>query len=197
MPDLLFNNRYRIPSTRLDNWNYGCPGPYFVTICTNGRYPFFGKIENGVMRLTEIGEITVDQLLKTPTIWPHVELDEWVVMPDHVHAIVVIKRHPNGVTPGFNVPHVETPSEGVSTRNNRTKHWASGTLGVIINQYKRSCTVRMRKIEPFFMWQPRYHDHIIRNDDELDRIREYIRNNPIKTGSMVNWFNVETPSEGV
>ena len=190
MPDILYHGQYRIPSTRLDNWDYGGSGPYFVTICTLGKHPFLGKIENGVVRLTEIGEIAVDQLLKTSIIWPNVDLDEWVAMPDHVHAIIVIKR-PHVETPseGVSFPSVsignKTPSEGVSTKytiNDKPKHWSAGTLGVIINQYKRSCTVRIREIEPFFMWQPRYYDRIIRDERELDAVREYIRNNPMKSG---------------
>ena len=67
---------------------------------------------------------------------------------------------------------VQTPKLGVST------DWKPGNIGVIINQYKRICTIQSRKTNPKFAWQPRFHDHIIRNNDELIRIREYIRNNP-------------------
>jgi putative transposase len=181
---MLYKNKYRIESARLKNWDYSTEGCYFVTICTQGRNHYFGGIDNGAMMLSEIGKITEQFWREIPNHFPFVHLDEWVIMPNHVHGIIGIDKTmttqpmesvetPNlGVstmTAGF---IVQTPNLGVST------DWKPGNIGVIINQYKRICTIQSRKTNPKFAWQPRFHDHIIRNNDELIRIREYIRNNP-------------------
>jgi putative transposase len=134
--------------------------------------------------------------------------DEFIVMPNHLHGIVRIVNHGgtnesvdsvpgydpvetpcHGITdvPVHNIGTgtVETPCHGVSTQKTITKktkpefHWKSGVLGAIIGQYKQQVTKRIRKNGfPWFQWQPRFHDHIVRNEQELFRIRQYIKNNP-------------------
>lgn len=88
----LFQNKYRIESTRLPNWDYRSAAAYFVTICTANRQPFFGKVENGDMILSPIGEIVCEYWLKIPqhTIG-NVELDAFIVMPNHVHGILILQ----------------------------------------------------------------------------------------------------------
>ncbi|NJO91243.1 MAG: hypothetical protein HC831_21465 [Chloroflexia bacterium] len=181
-----FQNKYRTSSTRLQTWDYGKNAPYFVTICTQNRECFFGKVIDGEMQLSEIGEIARKYWLEIPNHFPFVVLDAFVVMPNHVHGIVVINKPiKNGAT------IVETPNLGVSTRDtnapnhyhqtaNARKKWKSASLGAIINQYKRICTIHARKTIPNFAWQSLYHDHIIRNDDSFQRIRKYINENPLK-----------------
>ena len=105
MERLLFKNRYRIPSARLRYWDYTQSGHYFITIKTQHNLPYFGVIRNRIMGLSEIGLIAADELLKIPIIRPYVGMDEWAVMPNHIHVILYIKLR----------PAVETPSEGVST----------------------------------------------------------------------------------
>ena len=95
----LFKNKYRIESTRLPNWDYGSAGYYFVTICTKGRDAFFGEIIKGEMGLSRIGEIVSEEWLKTAEIRPNVKIDAWVVMPNHVHLIVVITHKINAPQP--------------------------------------------------------------------------------------------------
>ena len=104
--------------------------------------------------------------MEIPQHFPFVQLNAFVVMPNHVHGIIVIDRNDD-----INRDAVQTPKLGVST-------WKSGTLGVIINQYKRAVTINARKINPHFAWQSRYHDHIIRNDKSFERICNYILSNP-------------------
>jgi putative transposase len=185
---MLYKNKYRIESARLKNWDYSTEGCYFVTICTQGRNHYFGGIDNGAMMLSEIGKIAEQFWGEIPNHFPFVHLDEWVIMPNHVHGIVVIdksittnnmelKKTADPVAAATVAAVVETPKLGVST------DWKPGTIGVIINQYKRICTIQSRKTNPKFAWQPRFHDHIIRNNDELTRIQEYIVNNP------ANWDN--------
>lgn len=87
-----FKNKYRIPSARLQNWNYGAMGSYFITICTKNREHFFGEIIKDKMQLTELGKITEIEWLKTLELRPDMklELGEFVVMPNHFHAIIII-----------------------------------------------------------------------------------------------------------
>jgi putative transposase len=164
-----FKGKYRIASNRLKGWDYGTPGYYFVTICTKNRVPWFGEIKGGEMFLSELGMIIEKELETTVQIRPNVGLDIWVVMPNHVHAILIIGEE--------NRESVETPQRGVSTNRN----WRPGTLGAIINQYKSKCTKRIHAMGSIdFAWQARYYDHIIRNGKTLESIRAYILGNPIK-----------------
>jgi REP element-mobilizing transposase RayT len=165
-----FQGKYRIPSARLPGWDYASAGYYFVTIVTHGRIPYFGEILAGKMHLSPIGAIVAEEWSKTPQIRPNIQLDEWVIMPNHLHGIIIITT-------------VETPRRGVSTerRGVSTKAWKPNTLGSILNQFKSVCTKRIRlACNPDFGWQPRFHDHIIRDEKSLERIRAYIRYNPLQ-----------------
>jgi putative transposase len=184
-----FQKKYRIPSTRLQNWDYGMNAAYFVTICSKNRDFYFGKIVGKKMELSEIGKIAQQYWNEIHNHFPFIELGKFVVMPNHVHGIIVIDKSNNdnkNIHANDN-GHVETPNLGVSTTNpnrNRTipasQKWTPASLGVIINQYKRIVTINARKINPNFAWQSRFHDHIIRNNMEFERIQNYIINNPIK-----------------
>ena len=179
-----FKGQYRIKSARLKNWDYGWNAMYFITICTQNREFYFGDIADpyklgvSTMQLTEIGEIALKYWNEIPKHFPFVELDEFVVMPNHVHGIIVINKTDDGRK------DVETPKLGVSTTRipntaAASKKWNPATLGVIINQYKRICTINARKLNPDFAWQSRFYDHIIRDDQSFQKIRDYIYNNPI------------------
>lgn len=178
----LFRNKYRIPSARLVGWDYSRPGAYFVTICTRNRVCWFGGVKNGKMVLSDIGKIVHDEWAKTPKIRPNVKLDEFVVMPNHFHGILIIKNDDvRTIRPNV----VETTCRVVSTKTatepERKTTLKSNSLGSIIGQFKSVCTKRIRAVnDPEFQWQSRFHDHIIRNEPELFRIRQYIRNNPAK-----------------
>ncbi len=191
-----FQNKYRIASARLQSWDYGSNAAYFVTICTAHRKHYFGEIANvpnpgvSVMQLSEIGAIAEKYWMEIPQHFPFVDLGAFVVMPNHVHGIIII----NKTDDGDDVRDVETPKLGVSTHRNpittrkptnahkttaaASKKWKPATLGVIINQYKRAVTIDARKIHADFGWQSRYHDHIIRNDKSFRTISNYIVNNP-------------------
>jgi putative transposase len=167
----LFKNKYRIESTRLKGWDYASAGWYFVTICTRGEECFFGDVISGEMRLSPIGEIVADEWQRTPTIRGNVELDEWIVMPNHVHGIIVI-----------NDP-VETPRRGVSTPA-KPSRLQPNSLGSIIGQIKTVCTKRIHASGcREFDWQARFHDEILRDERAADNIRKYIVDNPAKWGT--------------
>ncbi|OGH69057.1 MAG: hypothetical protein A2754_02475 [Candidatus Magasanikbacteria bacterium RIFCSPHIGHO2_01_FULL_47_8] len=202
-----YKGRYRVSSTRLQGYDYSQTGLYFVTICTRGREKYFGEVKEGIVELSEIGEAVKEELLKTMEIRPNVNIDEWVIMPNHVHVIVALdnqnnERQYNGSitveTPRGGVFHGnddnapngwvigretrrETPQRGVSTDDNG-RSWKPSTLGSIINQFKGACTKIIHKKFPNvdFSWQSRFHDHVIRNEKSLQTIRRYILDNPIK-----------------
>ena len=165
-----FKGKYHIPSNRLKEWDYGTPGYYFVTICTKNMVCWFGFIEGAKMYLSPIGKIVAAELEKTPIIRSNVNLYTWIVMPNHIHAIIIIEE--------MSMANVETPRWGVSTKK---PNWKSGTLGAIINQYKSTCTKRIHELGyANFAWQERYYDHIIRNEKSLLNINAYILGNPLK-----------------
>jgi len=194
-----FRGKYRIKTTRLQSWDYSNNGFYFVTICTKNRFPYFGNIvmetpklgvSTAKMQLSEIGKIAQKYWIEIPEHFPFVELDKFIIMPNHFHGIIIIDK-PNG---GIDID-VETPDSGVSTTNT-IKKWKSGSLGVIINQFKRKCTIESRIIDPDFGWQSRYYDHIIRDDKSLYKIQNYIINNPAKWKDD-DYFTVEKPDLNV
>ena len=157
-------------SLRLPDWDYTTPGRYFVTICTHNRQPYFGEVVNGKMIRNALGKVVAEEIEKTEVIRKNVVIDSWVVMPDHVHIIIVI----------LDDETVGTPRRGVPT--DTQTHWKPGCLGSIVNQLKRACTRRIRsQYNPTFAWQSRYHDHIIRTETDLDSLREYTQLNPEKT----------------
>lgn len=173
-----FQNKYRISSARLQNWDYGNNAAYFVTICTQNREHYFGDITNGIVQLSEIGDMANKYWLEIPEHFPFVKLEEFVIMPNHVHGIIIINKPDDGKS--NDERPVETPNWGVSTTTMASKKWKPGSLGVIMNQYKRICTINARKIHADFAWQSRFHDHIIRNDESFYNISNYIKNNPAK-----------------
>ena len=183
---LKFKNKYRIKSDRLQGWDYGTPGYYFVTICTQNRMRWFGEVTGDKIVLSAVGEIAMQELEKTPQIRTNVSLEAWVVMPNHIHAILVILEEP-GERAETPCTSVETPRRGVST----IKNWRPGTLGAIINQYKSMCTKRIRAMGCVdFGWQRRYYDHIIQNEKSLENIRTYILENPAKWGEDDYYSNL-------
>ncbi len=175
-----FKDKYRIETTRLPGWDYASAGWYFVTICTRGRQPFFGRIANGEMYLSPIGETAVQFWQEIPRhTAAHVSLDAFVVMPNHVHGIIVIHDKPTVVeTLQCNVSTTtddvdKNPMSAISPR--------AGSLGAIIRSYKSAVTRWCRQNGyPEFAWQARFYDHIIRNEKALRNIRQYIFENPLR-----------------
>ncbi|MCB9081883.1 MAG: hypothetical protein H6555_09255 [Lewinellaceae bacterium] len=183
MPDK-FRNKFRIESARLKHWDYGWNAAYFVTICTQNRECFFGDVVNGkdalpCVSLSPIGEIAHNCWLAIPSHFPFVKLGEHIVMPNHVHGIVVIDKPDDGrdvETQNFaSLPVTESVTES-PTKNKFGPQ--SKNLASIIRGFKIGVTQAARLINPDFAWQPRYHDHIIRDDASFYRIAAYIKNNP-------------------
>ena len=189
---ILYKDKYRAQSSRLMGWDYISPGWYFVTICTRNRLPFFGEIIEGEMQLSPIGQVVAYEWQRTERIRPYVSLDEWVIMPNHIHGIIILhpiesddktsranphNMHKTSIHPEV-LFHQSLHQRDVSTKKPRLK---AGSLGAIIGQIKSICTKRIRS-RGFrdFGWQAGYYDHIIRDNEDLGRIREYIYGNPDK-----------------
>ena len=182
-----YRDQYRIESTRLPGWDYTSAAHYYVTLCTKNQQCFFGDVVERMMHLSPIGEIVAEEWQKTPLVRRNVMVDHYVVMPNHLHGIIVIVETPLGVgaspTEAPNVARssaVETSRRDVSTVPSGVK---SGSLGAIIGQIKSVCTKRIwASGSRDFAWQPRFYDHAIRDDPSLNRIRQYIADNPAKWG---------------
>ncbi len=179
-----YQNKYRIPSARLKNWDYGSNGAYFITICTQNREHFFGEIVETQFIASEIGTLAEKFWMEIPQHFPYIELGNFVVMPNHVHGILIIDK--NVKTLQCNVSENESPVETLhcNVSTNKNEQMAnispkSGTISTILRSYKSVVTKNARFIHAEFGWQPRFHDHIIRNAPEWERIQTYIENNPM------------------
>ncbi len=179
-----FRNKYRIPSARLQHWDYGTNGAYFITICTKNREHYFGNIINDEMQLNELGQLANQYWLEIPRHFPFVELGSFVIMPNHVHGILIIDKNANVPVETRLIaslpPQREMPSQkingGFAGQKNPMFH---ENISRIIRWYKGRCSFEMRKIHTVFAWQSRFHDHIIRDAQSFENIQNYISNNPM------------------
>jgi putative transposase len=204
-----FKNKYRIPSARLQTWDYGANGAYFITICTQNREHFFGQIvetpliaspppNQGVaeMQLNEIGKLAEQFWMEIPNHFPFIELGNFVVMPNHVHGILIVgkmddmDRRDGRDAVDRRDAVVETRLIASLPENNKPGGFAGDknpmfheNISRVCRWYKGRCTFEIRKIHADFEWQSRFHDHIIRNAESFERIQYYIENNPS------NWNN--------
>lgn len=174
---------------RFRNYDYSSEGYYFITICTAERKCFFGYIENDIMILNEIGKIANENLLSIPNHFKHAILDEFTIMPNHINMILGLnyksgKDHSKlqtGTRHGVSQQVSGFQNVGVFAQAQITNKFGKpikNSISVIINQYKSSvkrwCNNNNHE---YFNWQPRFHDHIIRNEGEYKRIKQYIINN--------------------
>ena len=151
MCDNKFLDKYRIQSSRA-TWHHYDGGVYFVTICTRNHIHYFGEISDGQMRLSSMGEIVCANIMDIPFHVSNVDIPLYAVMPNHVHLVVAISGVEKGTT----------------------------TLGSVIRGFKAGVTKRAKENHFSFQWQSRYYDRIVRSQEELNRIGEYITNNVVK-----------------
>ena len=155
-------------SIRLKSYDYSRAGAYFITICTHGRECILGDLVDGEMRLNEYGDIARGEWLNLPNRYPDIELDAAVIMPNHIHAIIAI--HAVGVI------H-ELPLR------NDTKRRRTMLIPKIVGYVKMNSAKRInqsRNTPGARIWQRNYHEHVIRDEADLARIRKYVANNPRK-----------------
>ena len=188
-----FQNKYHIQSMRLQNWNYGWNGFYFVTICTKDWKHFFGVItDNGdiaTMKLSTIGMRAERFWSEIPQHFSYAKLDAFIVMPNHIHGIIVIDKKNdeddadgrdaiNRVSTNHSFTIVQENKSGGATGNKNPMLYDN--LSRIIRWYKGRVAYEARKINPDFRWQSRFYEHIIRNEKSYKNIAQYIVNNPAK-----------------
>jgi putative transposase len=161
-------------TVRLRHHRYDEPGAYSLTIVAHNRNSLFGEIIEGEMCLNNLGEIVREEWLRSAQVRPAFELDAFVIMPNHVHGIVMLNESARSAE------RIESArSAALPLRNKNERSPAS--ISSFVAGFKAAVTSRIRALlkEPGFqVWQPRFHDHVIRADDDLQAIREYINNNP-------------------
>ncbi|MDR9419564.1 transposase [Gracilimonas sp.] len=168
---------YWSKSIRLDGWDYRIPWFYFVTICTKDRCHYFGEIRDGIMGLSEQGCAAWYFWNEIPNHFDNVKLDEFVVMPNHVHGIIQILPDENGSHPVGMLHATCLQDININDRMSIISP-KPGSLSTIIRSYKSAHTRWCNQKNYDFEWQSRFHDHIIRNYRALNNIRRYIKMNP-------------------
>ncbi len=156
-------NIYHRRSIRLVGFDYTKPGAYFVTVCIRQRECLLGKCQDNQVQLSRYGEVVKFNWLNLTNVYPHVALDAFIIMPNHIHGIIILK---------------DCPENKLETKEKQTG------LSEVICSLKRFSARRINQlhnIKGISVWQRGYYEHIIRNERSLNNIREYIVNNP------VNW----------
>lgn len=173
-------------SIRLKGYDYSQAGAYFVTIVTQGRECRFGEVVDGAMQLSESGRIAEDCWRAIPDHFPDVELGAFVVMPNHVHGIIILNGNRRGTMDGrgtiYRAPTMDTTDRAPTTEQFQKP--VAGSLATILRAYKAAVTRRInRELHLTGIWQRNYYEHIIRNENEHDRIHRYIEANPLNWGT--------------
>ena len=158
---------HRFRSIRLRHYDYAQEGLYFITLCTARRMHLFGNVLNGEMHLTDDGRIVADEWTRTPEVRPYVTLDVFVVMPDHFHGIIAITQR-------------QDDAHGVVV--GPVKIRVAHTVGSIVRGFKAAASKRIG----YSVWQRNYYETIIRSEEHLENVRQYITNNPRR------WFERES-----
>ena len=170
-------NLHHRKSIRLKEYDYSSPGEYFITICTKNRECDFGEIVSDNINLSPIGRIAEQCWTEIPIHFTNVELDAFIVMPNHLHGIIVIN-------PSVGIHNYE------SLQKHAFQHTVRKSLGSIVRAYKGAVKMICQdKGYSEFVWQRNYYEHIIRNDKDLNNIRDYIVNNPMQ------WYKDEENPE--
>jgi len=203
----LFKDKYRVESIRLLGYDYSQPGAYFITIVTHNRQCSFGNIIDDEMMLNEFGVLVQNEWLKTGIIRPNINIDAFVVMPNHLHGIIIITDNDNGhsrdsrdsrdsrrdtlqrvstITDTITDTDTDTITDtemGTETDTGTIEQFGKPTknsIPTIVRSFKSTTTkqinqMRQTPMQP--LWQRNYFEHVIRDDNELTRIHQYIINN--------------------
>ncbi|MFA6305097.1 MAG: transposase [Patescibacteria group bacterium] len=185
---------YNRQSIRLPAYDYSGTGYYFVTICSYKRELIFGEIKNDEMKLSPTGIIIEKYILIIEQHFENVKIDASVIMPNHVHFIIIIDCRRGGVIPPNDIVLLNNDYNNKQGGMNELggitpplRALSKPTLGQIVGYYKYQTTKRINHVFNNSIdkkiWQRNYYEHIIRDENSLNRIRQYIKNNP------VNWKN--------
>lgn len=162
-----YQNKYLIASARWQQWDYGWDAAYFITICTKDRKHHFGKITEGEMELSSAGVLADVFWHEITNHAQNIGLGAFVVMPNHIHGILILDGNGGNVDGSTNTPG-----------QNRFQNQGKNTISSIVGGYKSAVTKHANRLGLPMGWQVRFHDHVIRDDPSFVRITEYIKNNP-------------------
>ena len=190
-----FKNKYRISSPRYRGWNYAWNGIYFVTINTQKQKCYLGDIISGRMNISDMGNIANNIWREIPLHFPFARLEDFVIMPNHIHGLIVIEKELSGgrdrvcgredccerdaINRVFTDDERRIINGGVTGYDNPM---GKNSLSEIVRWYKGRCSFEIHRLSGVdnFHWQARFHEHIVRNEKSLEKISWYIRNNPAK-----------------
>ena len=162
----MYDYRPQRKSIYLNGCDYSTPDAYLVTIYTHEHKCIFGRVKNGQVILNEIGSLVEECWQKIPEQFLNLQLDEFIVMPNHLHGIIIIRDKAREAC-------LDPAREPAGSRKK--------TLGAVVGSFKSSVTRRVRR-SGFFrgetIWQRGYYEHVVTNQADLENIREYITNNP-------------------
>ena len=183
--DKKYLDKYRIPSNRLLGWDYGNSGIYFITICTGDREHFFGNILNGEMYLNEIGKLADTLWIDIPKQFPFIELGKYVIMPNHIHGLLTVETQfiASEITANLNQSEAINCVSTVGGFAGSKNPLINKNISRVIRWYKGRCTFEIRNIHANFSWQTRFYNHIVRDQQSLKNIEDYIEANPF------NWLD--------
>jgi putative transposase len=172
-----FQNKYRIESIRLQNWDYRWNAAYFITICTKNREHYFGEIRDNKMQLSGAGVIADLLWHEIKNHEKNIELGAFQVMPNHIHGIIILNGH--FVDAGHALhPQNDQPPKTIGQQ--RFQNIGKNSISSIIGSYKSAVTKHANRLGVEFAWQTLFYDHIIRDNNAYQRIHHYIINNPLK-----------------
>ncbi|MGN1193952.1 MAG: transposase [Acutalibacteraceae bacterium] len=156
---------------RLQNFDYSSNGKYFITICTYGKGYFFGEIVNGVINLSVLGKIAEEEIhnVNLKRAHQYIEIEKYVVMPNHIHMIISIYK----------------PDLFHEYQKEKFSVPTSESISAVVRSYKSAVSKRVHEISdgtniPYTVWQPRYYDNVIKNEEAYRKICEYIETNPLR-----------------
>jgi len=176
-----FKNKFRIEPNRLQYWDYSSPGSYFITINSKGRKHIFGSIHDGIMILSKHGKIVENEFYKIENYHLRASLDVFVIMPDHVHCIITLSEYDKMMDDITVIKQNRELSEDEIKQYRRLRR--NMILVKILGKFQQQTSKHInidRDTPGTSNWQHDYHDHVIRNNYEYQRIKNYIINNPKK-----------------
>ena len=173
----LYKNKYRVETTRLKGRDYAQDGNYFITVCIKNRLCLLGEVIDGAMKLNEYGRIVNDCWFDLPNHYANIKLDAFCIMPNHIHCIIIIDNAM--VDTGFKPVSTKTITTTPPTTIIPPKtHHGLFEFVRALKTFSARRINDLRNSAGEHVWQSRFHDHIVRNDAALERIRHYIENNP-------------------
>lgn len=176
-------NRHHRRSIRLKHHDYTSAGFYFITICTHQRRCLLGNVMEGAVQLSEFGEIVAACWQAIPQHFSQIQLDRFVVMPNHLHGILVVTDMDKGMVVTTDTGRgMAMPCPYTTFQSRKFGQPISGSISTIVGSFKSAVTKQinlLRHAPGTPVWQRNYYEHIIRDDRALHQIRDYIEHNPI------------------